>query len=213
MKKLLTARRAWAMSVTVLVLAGAFIGVASGQDRLKTYPGFEQYQKMSKEMQGSIKMGTLQATWKDGGKAFEYVRDGKTWRFDIATKKTTEVTGAAAPAAPGGMRGGRGGQGGPARGRQFSEVLSPDKKVKAFYRDRNLWLSDPDGKNEFAVTTEGNEKGRIKYASASWVYGEELNQTSAMWWSPDSTKLAYYRFDESKVPDYILQMDQTKLYT
>ena len=34
-----------------------------------------------------------------------------------------------------------------------------------------------------------------------------------MWWSPDSTKLAYYRFDESKVPDYILQMDQTKQYT
>jgi len=164
-------------------------------------------------MQGAVKMGTLQATWKDGGKAFEYARDGKTWRFDIATRKTTEVVGATAPAEPGGMRGGRGGQGGPARGRQFTEALSPDKKVKAFYRDRNLWLSDPDGKNEFAVTTEGNEKGRIKYATASWVYGEELYQTSAMWWSPDSTKIAYYRFDESKVPDYILQMDQTKQYT
>ena len=34
-----------------------------------------------------------------------------------------------------------------------------------------------------------------------------------MWWSPDSTKIAFYRFDESKVPDYFLQMDQTKLYT
>ena len=56
-------------------------------------------------------------------------------------------------------------------------------------------------------------KDRIKYGSASWVYGEELGQNTAMWWSPDSTKLAFYRFDESKVPDYILQMDQTKLYT
>ena len=26
-------------------------------------------------------------------------------------------------------------------------------------------------------------------------------------------KIAFYRFDESKVPDYFLQMDQTKLYT
>jgi dipeptidyl-peptidase-4 len=34
-----------------------------------------------------------------------------------------------------------------------------------------------------------------------------------MWWAPDSAKLAYYRFDESKVPDYILQIDQTKQYT
>jgi dipeptidyl-peptidase-4 len=43
------------------------------------------------------------------------------------------------------------------------------------------------------------------------VYGEELRQTTAMWWSPDGTKLVHYRFDESKVPDYFLQLDQTKI--
>jgi dipeptidyl-peptidase-4 len=32
-----------------------------------------------------------------------------------------------------------------------------------------------------------------------------------MWWSPDSRKLAYYRFDESPVADYYLQLAQTKL--
>jgi dipeptidyl-peptidase-4 len=32
-----------------------------------------------------------------------------------------------------------------------------------------------------------------------------------MWWSPDSKKLAYYRFDESKVTDYYLELDQTKI--
>jgi dipeptidyl-peptidase-4 len=41
------------------------------------------------------------------------------------------------------------------------------------------------------------------------VYGEELGQTTAMWWSPDGTKLAYYRFDERPVKDYFLQTDQT----
>ena len=64
-----------------------------------------------------------------------------------------------------------------------------------------------------AVTTDGSEKDRIKYGTASWVYGEELGQTTAMWWSPDSTKLAYYRFDEKQVHDYYLQLDQTKLYS
>ena len=63
------------------------------------------------------------------------------------------------------------------------------------------------------MTTDGSEKDRIKYGTASWVYGEELSQTTAMWWSPDSKKLAYYRFDEKQVPDYFLQMDQTKLYS
>ncbi len=43
------------------------------------------------------------------------------------------------------------------------------------------------------------------------MYGEELSQTTAMWWSPDSSRIAYYRFDEQKVPDYFLQTDQTKI--
>ena len=59
------------------------------------------------------------------------------------------------------------------------------------------------------LTTDGDEKTRIKYGAASWVYGEELGQTTAMWWSPDGSKLAYYRFDERPVKDYWLQTDQT----
>ena len=91
--------------------------------------------------------------------------------------------------------------------------FSPDKKLKAFHRDRNLWLSDADGKNAFAVTEDGTAKTRVKSGTASWVYGEELDQATAIWWSPDSRKIAFYRFDESRVPDYFLQMDQTKLYS
>jgi len=80
-----------------------------------------------------------------------------------------------------------------------------------FYRDRNLWLSDSAGRNEVAITTDGSEKARIKNGTASWVYGEELGQRTAMWWNPTGTKVAYYRFDESGVPDYFLGVDQTKV--
>jgi dipeptidyl-peptidase-4 len=111
---------------------------------------------------------------------------------------------------PGGRRPGGGG---PARGRQFTEALSPDGRFKAFYRDRNLGRSDAEGGNETALSTDGNARTRIKYGTASWVYGEELSQNTAMWWSPDSKKIAYYRFDESQVPDYFLELDQTKLYS
>ena len=54
-------------------------------------------------------------------------------------------------------------------------------------------------------------KTRVKYGTASWVYGEELSQRTAMWWSPDGKKLAFYRFDESKVPDFYLTPNLTKI--
>lgn len=203
----------------VIALFGVcgLIGIAptntSAQDRLKTMPGYEQYQKMSREIPGSVKPGALSVVWKDGGQAFEYRKDGKAYRYTIATRTAAEVapTGENNPPPQGAFGGRRREGGGLERGRQYNSSLSPNEKLKAFYRGRNLWLSDANGGNEIAVTTDGNEKTRVKYGSASWVYGEELDQTTAMWWSPDGKKIAFYRFDESAVTDYFLQLDQTKL--
>ena len=193
----------------VLILAVGLSPIsAAAQDRLKTMPGYDQYQKMAGQIAGSVKPGMLQVKWLDGGKAFEFRRDGKTFRYDVATKTSAEAepSPAAGPAPTGRM-----GRGGPERGRQFDSAMSPDGKLKAFYRNRNLWFGDSTGGNEAAITTDGSEKARTKYGSASWVYGEELNQSTAMWWSPSGKKIAFYRFDESPVPDFYLQLDQTKL--
>src|ERR1700704_413753 len=106
--------------------------------------------------------------------------------------------------AGGGGGGGRGAGGGPqmikgcsgadlppaVRGRQSPIANSPDGHLMASYRDRNVSVCNADGSNESPVTRDGNEKERIKYGTASWVYGEELGQTTAMWWNPSSTKLA-----------------------
>src|SRR5262245_2802524 len=242
--------------VRLFVVASLLIGLplaVDAQDRLKTMPGYEQHQRMSKEIPGSVKMGNVAVSWKDGGKSFEYKHDGKSYRFDtnaarselVEEPKEKEGDDKANPPqdkgkaqakgrgqqrdnAKGQQRGdakapprgeGRGRSGDPAqppggivaRGRQALNATSPDGKFKAVYRDRNLWLTDAKGENELAITTDGSEKGRIKYGTASWVYGEELFQRSAMWWSPDSKKLAYYRFDESQVADYYLALAQTSL--
>ena len=98
-----------------------------------------------------------------------------------------------------------------ARGRQAFCQLSPDGTHKAFFRDRNLWIARADGTEEVAITRDGSETSRIKYGVASWVYGEELSQRTAMWWSPDSGKLAFYRFDETHVKDYYVAMNQTRV--
>jgi dipeptidyl-peptidase 4 len=185
----------------------------NAQDRLKTMPGYAQYQKVSAQLNGVVRSGAINGTWSADSGSVEYVLDGKRYRFDLASRATTEL-GAAGDAAAAGGRGGRGGgRGGTGieRGRQAASADAPDGKLKAFYRDRNLWVSEVAGANASAITTDGNDKDRIKYGTASWVYGEELGQTSAIWWSPDSRKVAYYRFDEKQVLDYNLQLDQTKI--
>lgn len=173
-----------------------------GQDRLKQMPGYEQYAATLPKLQGAFKTGAVTPAWSEDSRSFEFTRDGKRWKFDVAARKATETTAAAGTQGP--PR-----RGGPARGRQSTEAFSADSSLKAIYKDRNLYIANRDGSNERQVTTDGSEELRIKYGTASWVYGEELGQTTAMWWSPDGTRLAFYRFDEKPVKDYWLQMDQT----
>ena len=198
-------------SALALPLAVALLQVTTGaQDRLKGMPGYQQYEKINGASGNAVRSGEVRnVAWAGDGASFEYVFDGKRYRFDLPKRAATEL--GDAPSGPAGGGRGRGGAAGIERGRQATSAESPDGKLRAFYKDRNLWLSDVNGGNERSITTDGSDTARIKYGTASWVYGEELGQRSAMWWSPDSRKLAYYRFDERQVPDYHLQLDQTQL--
>src|SRR4030095_599526 len=89
--------------------------------------------------------------------------------------------------------------------------ISPDGQFKAFYKDRNLWYCSLENTNAVAITTEGNEATRGKCGTATWTYGEELYQNTAIWWSSNSQKVAFYLFDESAVPDYHVVLDHEKL--
>ncbi|MCX7800609.1 MAG: S9 family peptidase [Fimbriimonadales bacterium] len=99
----------------------------------------------------------------------------------------------------------------PARGRQYLQTDSPDGRWRAMHRDRNVWLVDRKTGRERAVTRDGNERDRVKYGTASWVYGEELGVREAMGFSPDSKRLWFYRFDEKDVRDFYLTLDQTQV--
>jgi dipeptidyl-peptidase 4 len=183
---------------------------ANAQDRLQTMPRYDRYEKLRREIGGSVKRGDINPTWAEDGQSFTFAKDGKNYKYDIPSKQQTEVEKLYSPPANQGRRGGRA-RGNPERGRQFETVYTEDGKLKAFHRDRNVYLSDADGKNEQAITTDGSAAARTKYGVASWVYGEELGVREAMWFSPDGKKLAYYFFDESQVPDYFLTLDQGKI--
>jgi dipeptidyl-peptidase 4 len=210
------------VALGILCTLSSVLGLAPAssvaQDRLKTMPGYAQYQKMSGVAKGAVKKGELSVTWTEGGKAFLFSQDGKKYRFDIAAGKAEEVGKADSPdkkADKDDESVGPFADADPepvpqARGRQATSASSPNGKLKAFYRANNLWVSAKEG-GETQLTTDGSDKNRIKYGTASWVYGEELKQNTAMWWSPDSKKIAFYRFDESQVRDYYLPLNQSSI--
>jgi dipeptidyl-peptidase-4 len=132
----------------------------------------------------------------DGSRAwFQY---GGKWK-SVAAKDGAVAEGEppAAPEKPKEYKAPRGG-----RAQQATRVPSPDAKWTAVHADANVRLEPAGGGEPVAVTTEG--EGKHWYGSADWVYGEELDQVTAMWWSPDSSMLAYYDFDESPVKDFVL---------
>jgi dipeptidyl-peptidase-4 len=132
----------------------------------------------------------------DGSRAwFQY---GGKWK-SVAAKDGAVAEGEppAAPEKPKEYKAPRGG-----RAQQATRVPSPDAKWTAVHADANVRLEPAGGGEPVAVTTEG--AGKHWFGSADWVYGEELDQVTAMWWSPDSSMLAYYDFDESPVKDFVL---------
>ena len=89
-------------------------------------------------------------------------------------------------------------------GKQLYATFSPDGKRVAFVRDNNLFVTDLATMRETAVTTDG-ELNKIINGGTDWVYEEEFEFAQGFQWSPDSRQVAFYRFDESAVPEYNMQ--------
>ncbi len=90
-------------------------------------------------------------------------------------------------------------------GKQMLATLSPDGSKVAFVRDNNVYLTDLTTLKEQAITTDG-KRNEIINGACDWVYEEEFSFAKAFEWSPDGRKIAFYRFDESRVPEYNMQV-------
>ncbi|MCC6600580.1 MAG: DPP IV N-terminal domain-containing protein [Crocinitomicaceae bacterium] len=90
-------------------------------------------------------------------------------------------------------------------GKQRLAEFSPDGKKIAFVRDNNLFLLDIVSKKEKQVTVDGSMNSIIN-GGTDWVYEEEFGFDKGFYWSPKSDRIAYYRFDESAVREYGMDM-------
>ncbi|MDQ6885806.1 MAG: S9 family peptidase [Gemmatimonadota bacterium] len=136
----------------------------------------------------------------DEAKALLFHNSVRVWRqntrgvyhlLDLATKRLSAVSSSA--------------------GLQMFAKFSPDGRQIAFVRDNDLWVAPVAGGagSEQRLTTDGSAD--IINGTTDWVYEEELGLRDAFRWSPDSRRIAYWRFDQSRVPVYPM-VDALPLY-
>jgi dipeptidyl-peptidase 4 len=127
--------------------------------------------------------------WSPTGDALLFIGSSDLVLLDLKTMSSKPLAGAAGPDA----------------GDIQDPKFSPDGKWVSFVRDSNLWVSSAATGEAKALTTGGREE--LLKGQLDWLYPEELDCATAYWWSPDSSKIAYYEMDERPVTRYpILDM-------
>ncbi len=90
-------------------------------------------------------------------------------------------------------------------------TFSPDNQRLAYCKGNNLYIYSIASKQHTAITDDG-EWNKIINGTSDWVYEEEYGFTQAYAFSPDGSKIAYLRFDESAVPTFEMMRFDDKLY-
>lgn len=81
----------------------------------------------------------------------------------------------------------------------------PDLKHVAYVKNNDIHLHDVEADKSKRVTHDGG--AQIFNGKPDWVYEEEVwSSDVAMWWAPNSQKLAFVRSDDTKVPIYPLEL-------
>jgi len=80
-------------------------------------------------------------------------------------------------------------------------TFDPSGKYLAYVWENNLYTKDLKTQKNKAVTKDGKRNAIINGA-VDWVYEEEFSMSTGYQWNEDGSAIAFYKFDESKVPQY-----------
>ncbi len=96
---------------------------------------------------------------------------------------------------------------------ELDATVSPKGRYVSFVRDQNLFLTDLTNGTERRLTRDGG--GTLSWGLAEFVAQEEMDRQKGAWWSPDDTRIAVARVDESGVAIVsraAIGADGTKVY-
>lgn len=89
--------------------------------------------------------------------------------------------------------------------------LSPDGSKVAYIYNNNIFVWDIAANYTKQLTLDG-VKNKIINGITDWVYEEEFAFVRAFEWNSDGSKLAFIRFDETKVPEFSMDVYGANLY-
>ncbi|HEX6042489.1 S9 family peptidase, partial [Longimicrobium sp.] len=96
-------------------------------------------------------------------------------------------------------------------GWQMFAKFSPDGSRVGFVRDNDLYVTDLATGQETRLTHDGSET--VINGTFDWVYEEELDLRDGWRWSPDGTRIAFWRLDQSAVRTFYLIQETDSLYS
>ena len=90
-------------------------------------------------------------------------------------------------------------------------TFSPTGEKVAYVFDNNLYIKNLRSEKITQVTTDG-KKNHIINGASDWVYEEEFALVRSFEWSKNGDYLAYYKFDESNVKEFSMDLFKGGLY-
>lgn len=98
-----------------------------------------------------------------------------------------------------------------AEGKQRYATFNPQGTQVAYVMGNNLHVYDLASGKTTKVTSDGKYNHIINGAT-DWVYEEEFAFDKAFFWAPDGKTIAFYRFDETAVPTFSMDVYGSQLY-
>ena len=90
-------------------------------------------------------------------------------------------------------------------------TFSPNGEKVAYVFENNLYIQNIKSGKVTQVTTDG-KKNHIINGASDWVYEEEFALVRSFEWSKNGDYLAYYKFDESNVKEFSMDLFKGGLY-
>ena len=76
--------------------------------------------------------------------------------------------------------------------------FSPRGTFVSYVREGNLYAIELASRREIALTRDASDT--VSFGTAEFIAQEEMDRDTGYWWSPDESRIAYTRVDDSPVP-------------